>query len=304
MKTAIRLFLYLFFLGGSATAQEAPPILRFGLFADAQYADWPSESSRFYRQALQKLDTCVRYFNRQNVQFTINLGDIIDRKQSDLNAALVCLSHLDREVYHLTGNHDYKEVTDNAALYRQLGMPADYYSFRKGNWVFIMLNTNEVAAYSNIKGTANEQELADMLERIKQTGGLQAYRWNGGISRKQLEWLNNRLADCEKNGFNVLLFSHHPLYPQSEFTALNNMEILSTISDYTCVKAAFSGHHHHGAFGCYKGIPVITLEGMVETEAQNAYAIVEITQDSICLRGRGRATSQAFGYASGVSSCR
>lgn len=174
------------------------------------------------------------------------------------------LVHLNNEIYHITGNHDYKEVTDNSVLYRQLSMPSEYYSFKKQNWVFIMLNTNEVSAYANVTGTEKEQELAEMLEQIKQTGGKQAYRWNGGISRKQMKWLDDLLGKCERNHNNVLIFTHHPLYPQSEFTALNNMEILNTISKYPCVKAVFSGHHHAGAFGYYKGIPMITQEGMIE----------------------------------------
>lgn len=78
-----------------------------------------------------------------------------------------------------------------------------------------------------------------MLEHIKQIGGKQAHRWNGGISKKQMTWLNNLLAECEEKGYNALIFTHHPLYPQSEFTALNNMEILDTISKYSCVKAVF-----------------------------------------------------------------
>ena len=293
----IRLFICLFFLGGSALAQDISPILKFGLFADTQYADCPSENARFYRQALQKLDTCINYFNQQNVQFTINLGDIIDRKNSDLKMIMSSLAHLNNKIYHITGNHDYKEVTDNSVLYRQLSMPSEYYSFKKQNWVLIMLNTNEVSAYANVTGTEKEQELAEMLEQIKQTEGKQAYRWNGGISRKQMKWLDDLLGKCERNHNNVLIFTHHPLYPQGEFTALNNMEILNTISKYPCVKAVFSGHHHAGAFGYYKGIPMITQEGMIETETQNAYSTVEITRDSILVKGRGRVPSRSFKYS-------
>ncbi len=300
MKTFIWLFTCLFFGCGSALAQGVSPVLKFGLFADAQYADCPSENTRFYRRSLQKLDTCVNCFNRQNVLFTINLGDIVDRKNSDLKAIMSPLSRLDNKIYHITGNHDYKEVTDNSVLYRQLGMTSEYYSFKKQNWTFIMLNTNEVSAYANVAGTEKEQELAEMLEYIRQTGGKQAYRWNGGISKKQMKWLEDLLAECERNNGNVLIFTHHPLYPQSEFTALNSEEILNTISKYSCVKAVFSGHHHAGAFGCYKGIPMITHEGMIETEKQNAYSIVEITQDSIRVKGRGRVSSRSFKYSPGL----
>ena len=92
MKMFIRLFTCLFFLGGSALAQDISPILKFGLFADTQYADCTSENARFYRRALRKLDTCINYFNQQNVQFTINLGDIIDRKNSDLKKIMSSLA--------------------------------------------------------------------------------------------------------------------------------------------------------------------------------------------------------------------
>ncbi len=297
MDKLIRVFLYLFLIGSNVWAQNTFPILKFGLFADTQYADCPLENSRFYKPALQKLDTCIDYFNQQNVQFSINLGDIIDRKNSDLDSVKFYLSRLNNPIYHITGNHDYKEVTDNAMLYKQLGMPSGYYSFKKQNWVFIMLNTNEVSAYANIKGTEKEQELAEMLEQIKRTGGKQAYRWNGGISRKQMQWLDNQLTECEKNKNNVLIFTHHPLYPQSEFTALNNMEILHTIEKYPCVKAVISGHHHAGAFAYYKGVPMITQQGMIETEKQNAYSIVEITCDSIMIKGYGRVPSRSFRYS-------
>ena len=297
MRNIFGLFICISLLWSCTSVRDDTPILKFGIFADTQYADCPSENMRFYREALQKLDTCINCFNKENVQFTINLGDIIDRKNNDLNIIKSYLCRLNNEVYHITGNHDYKEVTDNSVLYRQLDMPTEYYWFKKGNWVFIMLNTNEVAAYANVNGTEKEQELTEMLDKIKQTGGKQGYRWNGGASRKQMEWLDHLLAECEGNKNNVLLFSHHPFYPFSEFTALNNVEILETISRYSCVKAVISGHHHAGAFGYYKGIPMITQEGMVETENQNAYSIVEITRDSILVRGYGRVPSRSFKYS-------
>ena len=255
MNKLIGLLTCLCFSTNLAVAQnkDASSIIKFGLFADTQYADCPSQNTRYYREALQKLDTCIEYFNRQEVQFTINLGDITDRKNSDLEVIKQHLSQLNHKIYHLTGNHDYKDITNNSVLYKQLSMPSEYYSFKKGDWVFIMLNTNEIASYANIAGTPKE-----------------------------------------KKGLSVLIFSHHPLYPQSDFSALNGNEIVDTLSKYSCIKAAFSGHHHAGAFGYYKNIPLITLEGMVETENQNAYAIVEISQDHLLVKGQGRASSYSF----------
>ena len=41
---------------------------------------------------------------------------------------------------------------------------------------------------------------------------------------------------------------------------------------------------------------MITHEGMIETEKQNAYSIVELTRDSILVRGYGRVPSRSFKY--------
>lgn len=278
------------------SAQNDTLLLRFGVFADVQYADCPPSIGRYYRKALFKMDTCLHVFNEQSVEFAINLGDIIDRDIRDLDKVLQHTKVLRSPIYHLTGNHDYKykEGTKDSVLYHRLQMPSPYYSFRKGKWTFVMLNTNEISNYANKGDIEKGKELKEMLERIRNTGSKQAYNWNGGISKKQMQWLDSLLTVHEKGKLPVIVCTHHPLYPFDEFTALNNEQILQTLARYSCVKLVLSGHHHAGAFGYYQGIPMITMEGIVETEKQNAYSIIEITQDSIRLRGYGRTASRSF----------
>jgi hypothetical protein len=146
-------------------------------------------------------------------------------------------------------------------------MPAAYYTLKKGNWRFIMLNTNEVAAYSNISGTSKEKELQQMLQKIKR--------------KKE----------------NVLVFSHHPLGCAVGLTALNDKEIVGVIKQHSCVKALISGHHHPGAFCHIGSIPSITLEGMVETADQNSYGTITLYPDKIVINGRGRMTSRTVNLA-------
>jgi beta-galactosidase len=284
----VSLVISLFHSEVNVSAQENKPLFQFGLIADIQYADCDPAGSRFYRNSLRKLEEAVDHFNKQKVGFTINLGDVIDRNFGDFDSVLICLNHLKNKVYNTTGNHDYNGITDNQILYKKLGMTSGYYAFDENNWVFIMLNTNEIADYANIAGTEKEQELSVMLNQIKLSGGRQGASWNGGISKKQLQWLNDQLAEIEKSNSKALVFSHHPLYPESEFTALNNSEILNVISNYSCVKAIFSGHHHTGSFAYFKGIPVVTVEGMIETEIDNSFGIVKIYHDKIVLEGKGR----------------
>lgn len=284
----------IFFSLANIFAQSNAPLIEFGLIADTQYADCESGGTRFYRNSLNKLRESVDYFNNQKVQFTVNLGDIIDRDQKDLDSVLIFLKQLDKKIYHTTGNHDYKGVTDNEVLYKKLKMPSEYYSFTKKNWVFIFLNTNEIATYSNVAGTEKEQELLRMQKRIKENKEIQGASWNGGVSSRQLQWLDNLLKKSAKKNRNVLVFCHHPLYPRSQFTALNNMEILDVINRYNCVKVIFSGHHHTGTFGYFNRIPCNTVEGMIETPDKNSFGIVRIYKDRIELEGKGRMTSRLF----------
>ncbi len=277
-----------------ACGQAEKPLIRFGLFADAQYADHETQGNRYYRNSLEKVRECVEFFNQRKVQFAVNLGDLTDRSFSDFDAILSCLGGLKGRVYHVTGNHDYKGVTDNRLLFRKLGMPAGYYSFRKKNWVFIFMDSNEVASYSNVKGTEKEKELQAMKVRIKANGDVQGASWNGGVSARQLEWLNRLLKESEKAGRRVMIFSHHPFYPRTPFSALNDEQVMEVVRPYSCVKAIFSGHHHAGGFAFFNRIPVVTVEGMIETKDRNAYGLVEIYPDRIVVEGKGRMSSRVF----------
>lgn len=278
------------------SAQDNDPIIRFGLIADIQYCNCDVAGQRFYRNSLPKLEKCVIDLNHQQVDFTINLGDLIDKTPNDLDSVLIRLKRLDKKVYNTTGNHDYNGITDNKALYKKLGMPNTYYSFKKKNWRFIILNTNEVASYSNTKNTRFDAELTQMQENGKEKNRNNIAEWNGGISSEQMQWLDKTLAKSQKNGEKVIICSHHPLYPEMGLTALNDREILQTIEKYTCVKVLLAGHHHTGTFAYYKDIPSITAEGMVETENENAYGIIEIYPNRILLRGKGRMTSREISY--------
>ncbi|GAB6010057.1 metallophosphoesterase [Dysgonomonas reticulitermitis] len=294
MKHAI--VLVLFFLSMNMSAQNDTSIIRIGLIADIQYCDCDKSGNRYYRNTLQKLVECVDDLNGKEVQFTINLGDLVDRDTPrNIDSVLIRLDKLDAVVYNLTGNHDYGDVQDNDQLYKRLNMPGEYYSFNKGNWHFIMLNTNEIASYANVKGTEKDVELAEMLQKIKDQKRPNGASYNGGISKKQMQWLEQELKKSQQDSVNTLIFSHHPLYGVKGLTALNDIEIIDLLSKYpTTVKGVISGHHHAGAFGVYKDIPFITTEGMVETESINAYGIVTIYPDKIELEGKGSTKSRTI----------
>ena len=57
----------------------AKPLLRAGLMTDLHYADKEPTKTRFYREALGKLDEAVDYFNKEKPAFVVELGDLIDK---------------------------------------------------------------------------------------------------------------------------------------------------------------------------------------------------------------------------------
>ena len=276
--------------------QSRAQVIRFGLIADIQYANADTRGSRFYRSSLQKLEAAVADLNQQKLPFLINLGDITDRNPEDLAPVLQQLGKFRHRVYNTTGNHDYKGIRKNDSLYKALGMPAEYYSFKKGNWRFVLLNTNEVAAYANVAGTFKEQELTQMMENIKAAHGRNGEEYNGGISSRQMAWLQVELDDATQKNEHVLILSHHPLGCAEGLTALNDKDIVAMVSKYSCVKALIAGHHHAGAFCMLGNLPCIVAEGMVETSDKNSYGVVELYPDKLVLTGSGRMTSRTITF--------
>lgn len=276
------------------TKSQNNSTVRFGIIADIQYGDCETNGSRYYRNSLYKLDECIKEFNKTELDFIVNLGDLVDRSPNDIDSVMQKLTLSNAPVYNLTGNHDYNEIENNQDLYRKFKMPSEYYSLILNDWRFIMLNTNEIASYANVKDNWKEKELKKQLENIKKKGKRNGQSYNGGISSFQLKWLEEELKEAEMKKQNVIVFTHHPLYPASIFTAFNDEEILEILTNYPCVKLILSGHHHTGASGSYKGIPCITTEGMIETENTNAYGIINIYKDKIVLSGKGRTKSYEF----------
>lgn len=275
---------------------QGQSLVRIGLIADPQYADKDTHGSRFYRNSLVKLDSAVAVINRDEVDFTVMLGDLVDVGPKDLAAPLQRLDKLKRPIYAILGNHDYVDVEDGASLYKSYRMPNPYYTIEKGQWLFILLNTNELAEYATTMGSGQRRDWKKLNEGLKAAKRSNDQPWNGGISEKQFKWMEKQLRKAQSRSKNVIVFTHHPLYPENGLEALNNREILGLIEKYPAVKAVISGHHHPGNFATYKGIPIITLEGMIETADQNAYGILELGQHQLTLDGKGRMTSRKIEF--------
>jgi len=288
--------------GGLATAAaeanhansiEAPR-LRFGLVADVQYADKPAQGARRYRESLARLESCVAELNRQEVAFVVNLGDLIDgngaQSGADLREVMARLGSLRAPVRHAIGNHCLE--VERPVLIEALGLQTGYYSFTQVGWRFLVLDAMEVS----LKAAAGTEQRRLAEAYLARDPKLPTY--NGAIGQAQLAWLEEQLAQAQRAGERVIVFSHHPLWVGASDPALtlwNHDEVFETLARPGVVRASFSGHDHRGGYALHAGIHFVVLPGMVEAAGDGyPHAVAEVYADRIEIRGAGGAPSRTL----------
>jgi hypothetical protein len=276
--------------------QSQRPLFSFGIVADVQYCECEPEGSRFYRLSPARLREAVNSFKTDSVSFIINLGDLIDRGYESFKPVTDILDSSGLQVYHLLGNHDFS-VDDRYKKRLPLPMPAKegYYSFNFMNFRFIALNGNEVSTYSSTSKAAMKKA-EDYLAILRDSGNVNAINWNGGISEKQLGWLKLQLDDATAKNENVFILCHFPVFPENIHNLLNYKEVNECLKDYKNIIAWFNGHNHAGNYGNFNMIHFVTMKGMVESEFNNSYAVVEVYRNKIWIKGAGREKSQILAY--------
>ncbi len=243
--------------------------LTFGVLADIQYGDQDDShskaGSRCYRASLGKLTECIEDLNNRDLDFVIQLGDLIDRRREDLQPVLKIYNQAKGPRYHVVGNHCL--AAGKETLREELGLERFYYDFtipsRKA-WRFIVLDGNDPGY--------------------------------GNIGHEQLAWLRSTLDQAAKKGEKVICFCHYAVLPSAAVSG-DHMEVtepvLKVIEDSGCVVAWFAGHAHAGGYGLQKGIHHVTFKGMVDGPI-NAYAIVRVLGDRLEITGFGRESNRVL----------
>jgi predicted phosphodiesterase len=268
--------------------------IKIGAFADCQYCDCDPAINRYYRNSLQKLEICITEFNGdKNIGFVVGLGDLIDRDFASFDSVNNVLKPSKHKVFHVTGNHDLEvEKQFLEAVPDKLNRKKTYYSVRRKNWQFIFLDGNEITVNSN------DPEIVDdanrWINKLTIENQPNNKSWNGGISEKQLLWLEGQLTIAAKKDRNVVLFCHYPLLPLEAHALWNSKEVLNRIEKYDGVKAWINGHNHAGNYAMKNGIHFINLIGMVDTENENAYSTIIFTDNTIEIIGFGREVSRSL----------
>jgi len=274
--------------GIMAKAGETP-LLRFGVVADPQYADAPATMNRYYANSLGKLREAVEFFNgHDDLAFVATLGDTIDHGWENFDPILSVYDGLRARRVFVLGNHDFLVAPEKVtAVPARLGLRRSYYDFAAGGYRFVVVDGAEVSTFSSPPGSPVRRQGEDRLAAMSARGESNAMPWNGGMSEEQLAWLEQIIAKAEEQGERVLLLGHFPVHPFSMHAMWDSARFVELVTSSPAVTAYFNGHDHAGNYGVAGGKHFVNFRGMIETESETAYSLVELYPDRIEIIGKG-----------------
>ena len=267
------------------------PLVRFGLVTDCHYAEiplahrpWPVGDAS-YRESVQKLAEAVAVFNREKVDFEIELGDFKDLGPSKtetigyLDSIEKAFAAFDGPRYHVFGNHDFDALTAEEFLLHVentgVPRPSGHYAFTRGGVTFIVLN----GCY-NAKGEPYAPG---------------NWEWDDArIPAWEMAWLRERLAEATGD---VVVFTHQRLDPSADERHLmkNADEVRGVLEASGKVRAVFTGHQHSGGGSTVNGIVYYSLRGLVLNQGleENSYAVASVyPSGKIVVTGYRKAASK------------
>ncbi|AVC48914.1 calcineurin-like phosphoesterase superfamily domain protein [Rhizobium leguminosarum bv. viciae] len=274
-------------------------MFRFGIIADPQYAAIAPHvvMDRYYANSLAKVAAAIEVFNGWELSFVMTLGDVIDRSFSSFDDILPVYEKLRHEALFLLGNHDFSVSAGHLSeVAARLGMPSPYYSFLRHGWRFIVLDGNEVSIFAPPEGHHHRALAARMLAELQAKGARNAHRWNAALSDEQFAWLGDEIAKAAEAGEKVIVMNHYPIHPPSEHGMWDSERIVELLASSSNVVAYLNGHDHVGNYGMAGACHFVNFKGVVDTETENAFAIVEVYTDRIEIRGFGREVSRTLAY--------
>ncbi|ANM09721.1 MULTISPECIES: metallophosphoesterase [unclassified Rhizobium] len=275
------------------------PLFRFGIIADPQYAAIPPHAAmdRYYANSLAKVAEAIEVFNSEELSFVMTLGDVIDRSFKSFDDILPIYETLRHEALFLLGNHDFSVSAGHLSeVAARLGTPSPYYSFSRHGWRFIVLDGNEVSTFAPPEGHPHRALAAKMLAELRARGERNAHPWNGALSYEQFAWLGDEIASAAAAGEKVIVMNHYPVYPAGEHDMWDCDHIVALLAAHDNVVAYLNGHNHAGNYGKVGACHFVNFKGVVDTESENAFAIVDVHPDRIEIRGFGREDSRTLVY--------
>ena len=251
--------------GGLRAAEKVAPLVRAGLMTDLHYADKPPTKTRFYREALGKIDEAVAVFEREKPAFVVELGDLIDQADS-VEVEMGWLERMESHYaklsmprHYVLGNHCVTTLTKGEFAAGTGASATPHYHFEQGGVTFVVLD----ACYRQ-DGTPYQRK---------------NFSWqDANIPEAELKWLESVLANAAGP---VVVFGHQRLDESPAHAVRNAAAVRAVFEKSGKVAAVFQGHSHKNDYQEIAGIHYTTLVAMVEGsgEANNGYGLLEVFGD-------------------------
>jgi manganese-dependent ADP-ribose/CDP-alcohol diphosphatase len=285
------LFLALLVCAVSCQEKNKTTSFKIGIISDCQYCDCNVKWDRYYKKSPQRLAEAIAVLNKDSLNYTIHLGDFIDKGFESLERILPLWKRLKSPSYHVLGNHDF-EVKDSLKekVIKQLRLENRYYSFIEEDWRFIVLDGNDLSFHGALTNAKKEQ--TDSLFNLLNKELPYLKKWNGALSSEQLTWVQKELDSAVKKNQKVGFYCHFPIFPIDQHNIWNREQFLSIIKPFANVKIFFNGHNHAGAYQMENNVHYLTFKGMVDTENTSAFAKVQFNKDTITVEGYYREPSR------------
>ncbi len=247
-----------------AADAAAQPLLRAGLMTDLHYADKEPTRTRFYREALEKLDEAVAHFNRQQPALVIELGDFIDQADS-VEKETEWLQTMERHYarlsmprHYVLGNHCVGTLTKQEFA-RNTQAPGGHAVVEQNGVTFLILD-----ACFREDGTPYQRK---------------NFHWqDANLPQGELSWLESALA---KAAGPVIVMAHQRLDLDKAHAVRNAAAVRALLEKSGKVLAVFQGHSHKNDYQQIAGIHYVTLVAMIEGTGpeNNGYSILEVMAD-------------------------
>ncbi|MEM6458453.1 MAG: metallophosphoesterase [Planctomycetota bacterium] len=241
------------------TTPEPTP-LRIGLVTDIHYADTPANEKRDTRASIGRVRQAVDDFHRHDVDVVVCLGDLIhsgpdiESECSFMRTVVAELRRVDRPIYFCLGNHCVDRLTKKEAL-EIIGQPGATFDATHQGVRLLGLDT-----CFNPDGSPYGRMNSDWRQAV--------------LPLTELETLKQTLS---KYPVPTILFTHHRLDGDDDWSLRNAEEIRTGLAANTNLLAVLQGHAHYATAQTVSGQTYVTLAPMVSAEAStNAYAVLVI----------------------------
>lgn len=278
----------------ASVACGGPSSVTFGVLTDTQFQAAPSSGTRYYDRSWLKLREALDQFNGRGVRFVVHLGDLVNGDAASYDVILPAFAHAPTPVRFVLGNHDFDIAPERkAGVLERLGVGSGYYAFAEGVWRFVVLNGDELAV-NFPKDETLTRESKEMYDALVAAGRPNATTWNGGLSRKQMDFLDAELAAADRAGRPVVVFCHFPVLPPDVHNLWNDQAVIDLLDRHPSAKAYLCGHNHAGNVAVRNGIVYLNFAGLVETPDSIAGAVVTLERDRLLVDGFGREPDRSF----------